>query len=519
MASAADFTLTIPPLTAGEEGRVSLSRPSAEYVPRFTVCFDGVTEAVTLPLLSQSQTQLIYGFTPPLSWCEALPDAVSGEGTMRASIDFDSAIDGLDRSDVCAVEASFTVYVPEWMQSSAALTVEVVNDNAVAAQWGIALRSLSRLAYSVEAQAATGAAVEEICFCCGASELSGAAGTTPPLTAAGTLTPRAHIRDSRGRSITVESEAVTVWDYHRPTLGALQVLRCQEDGTVSAEGAYLKVSAAADCAAVGGRNRVTLSVCIRPVGGAWGAAVTLQSGVAHVLQADAAAVYEARFTAEDTLGSTAEVTALSGTAAVAFHLREGGAGAAFGKRAEADGFRCAWDAAFDGDVSVGGTLAAASLTVAGKPLLDLVYPVGAIYLSAVSASPAVLFGGTWEAIEGRFLLGCDEQRAALTSGGADSHRLTVAQLPSHTHRVLGYADAENVGHDHTVPNIRTGQSGEYGVYAETWGYGSGSRDLTTDFTDITHNHRVDITSQTAGSGAAFSLLPPYLAVYMWRRTA
>ena len=39
------------------------------------------------------------------------------------------------------------------------------------------------------------------------------------------------------------------------------------------------------------------------------------------------------------------------------------------------------------------------------------------------------------------------------------------------------------------------------------------------FTDITHNHRVDITSQTAGTGAAFPILPPYLAVLMWQRTA
>ena len=91
-------------------------------------------------------------------------------------------------------------------------------------------------------------------------------------------------------------------------------------------------------------------------------------------------------------------------------------------------------------------------------------------------------------------------------------------MPAHSHRVRGDTDATNVGHDHPIPNIRTGQSGEYGAYAETWGYGTGSRNLYTDHTDITHIHRVDITSQTAGSGQAFSILPPYLAVYMWRRT-
>ena len=106
-----------------------------------------------------------------------------------------------------------------------------------------------------------------------------------------------------------------------------------------------------------------------------------------------------------------------------------------------------------------------------------------------------------------------------STGGSAVRTLTEAQLPVHSHEVVGYTDAENVGHDHSVPNVRIGQSGEYGAYAETWGYGTDSRDLTTDYTDITHNHRVDITSQTAGAGEAFSVLPPYIAVYMWRRTA
>ena len=92
-------------------------------------------------------------------------------------------------------------------------------------------------------------------------------------------------------------------------------------------------------------------------------------------------------------------------------------------------------------------------------------------------------------------------------------------MPAHSHRVYGSTDATSVGHDHGIPNIRTGQSGEYGAYAETWGYGSGKRELNTNFVDINHIHYVDVISQTTGGGAAFSLMPPYMAVYMWRRTA
>ena len=40
--------------------------------------------------------------------------------------------------------------------------------------------------------------------------------------------------------------------------------------------------------------------------------------------------------------------------------------------------------------------------------LDTVYPVGSVYTSVNSTSPASLFGGTWELIQNKFLLGTDD---------------------------------------------------------------------------------------------------------------
>ena len=520
MAAAGDFTLMLTPLTAGQQGQMTFTRPSGQYSLReIHVTFAGVTEPMALEVLSEHDTAVVYGFTPPLYWCADIPDAVSATGTVSAAVAFDSAIDALDAPHVCTLTASFTLYVPESLRPSVSLTAEVVYGNDVAEQWGTALRGISRLRYEVTAAASAGTALTACTVRAGAQESTAMAGELPPFTAAGTFTPTATVKDSRGRTASATAAAVTVWDYHRPTLAGIRVLRCFADGTVDSGGDCLKVCADGRCAPVDGRNSVSLTVAIRPAGGTWGAPVALERGVEKILDADAETVYEAWFTAADALGSTTTVTNLSGTAAVAFHLREGGLGAAFGKRAEADGLHCAWDAAFDGDLTAAGTVTAGALQVGGRSLLDLTYPVGSVYLSFRDADPAVLFGGQWEKLEGRFLLGADASRGAGTTGGAESHTLTAAQMPVHSHRVRGDTDATNVGHDHSVPNIRTGQSGEYGAYAETWGTGSGSRDLTTDHTDITHTHRVDITSQTAGSGQAFSILPPYLAVCMWRRTA
>ena len=67
-----------------------------------------------------------------------------------------------------------------------------------------------------------------------------------------------------------------------------------------------------------------------------------------------------------------------------------------------------------------------------------------------------------------------------------------------------------------TPKGQEGGSGS-GAYAESWGGGSGSRDLRTDAVSFSHNHSVDLLSQAAGAGEAFSILPPYLAVYVWQR--
>ena len=53
--------------------------------------------------------------------------------------------------------------------------------------------------------------------------------------------------------------------------------------------------------------------------------------------------------------------------------------------------------------------------------IDNIYPVGSIYMSVNSTNPGSLFGGTWEQIEGKFLLACDSTYTAGSTGGNSSH--------------------------------------------------------------------------------------------------
>ena len=124
-------------------------------------------------------------------------------------------------------------------------------------------------------------------------------------------------------------------------------------------------------------------------------------------------------------------------------------------------------------------------------MLDKAYPVGAIYMSVNSTNPKTLFGGTWVQIKDRFLLAAGTIYKAGATGGEATHTLTVDEIPNHQH-VLWY------------PNEGGEQSAAIG-YPEagsknTW-YAEASK------------------TGGAGGGAAHNNMPPYLSVYVWKRTA
>jgi hypothetical protein len=120
------------------------------------------------------------------------------------------------------------------------------------------------------------------------------------------------------------------------------------------------------------------------------------------------------------------------------------------------------------------------------------WPIGSIYMSVSSTSPATLFGGTWAALGGRMLIGVDETYTAGSTGGAATHTLTVAQMPNHSH-YLSMRHNGTLGGD----GVNDGSARMYGGT------------LNNDF----------FTSSYAGGNMPHNNLPPYLAVYMWKRTA
>ena len=205
--------------------------------------------------------------------------------------------------------------------------------------------------------------------------------------------------------------------------------------------------------------------------------------------------------------------------------------------------------------------------------IDNIYPVGSIYISVNSTNPRNLFGGTWEAVGGRFLIGVDNTYTAGSTGGAatvahthpqvavttgassaansggpstntsGSTAITVAQMPSHGHPVYVWDNAGTKGTAYyyngaTKTNASAGRL--YNDNASVWqsaaftcatsgagdisgsttliGGGSGhTHTLSSHTHTIAHTHSISAT--TTGAASNTNNMPPYLAVYMWKRTA
>lgn len=213
-------------------------------------------------------------------------------------------------------------------------------------------------------------------------------------------------------------------------------------------------------------------------------------------------------------------------------------------------------------------------------VLNLIYPVGAVFMSTVNTNPGTYLGGTWERWgSGRVPVGVDSGDSDFASagktGGEKTHTLTTAEMPSHshskgtlatsdsgshTHSTSGTASSAG-GHEHSVSGTATsaGSHTHKGYYRNKYNTSSSNLGLGTSSTsgvsgtdsqitnsagshshDVSgtaasagahehsvsgtaasagsHSHTINGSTSSTGSGNAHNNMPPYITCYMWRRT-
>ncbi|WP_285050019.1 phage baseplate protein [Lactococcus garvieae] len=158
-------------------------------------------------------------------------------------------------------------------------------------------------------------------------------------------------------------------------------------------------------------------------------------------------------------------------------------------------------------------------------IADMVYPIGSYYMSNISTNPAEILGmGVWEQVKGKVIVGVDEDDTDFASagltGGEKTHKLTIAEMPSHTHIQNSHNHTQN-SHSHPANNpTLMGQNGntKYGeggynimgtISAKSW---------TTGATTATNN-AATATNQNTGGDGAHNNLQPFQTAYIWLRTA
>lgn len=187
-----------------------------------------------------------------------------------------------------------------------------------------------------------------------------------------------------------------------------------------------------------------------------------------------------------------------------------------------------------------------------KAIIDVVYPVGSIYISKESVNPGTLWPGTtWtREAEGRCIIGVGTgYTTAGEIGGSSTVTLAITQIPSHTHAFTG---APMGAHNHTqnphshIQDVHShrgattnadvvwnGQSG-YANTNNAWATGyqfanNASGGYTNAAQPVIHNTTATNnaisagtpsgTNSSTGGGGSHNNMQPYIVMYIWRRTA
>lgn len=514
-------TLSVSDGTLGTKTTPTADRKSSSFT--HTLTWECGSYSGTIATKSSATS---WNFTPELKLASVAPYGQKVYCTYTLSTYNGSTLVGTDSKSVW-----FTI--PSSVKPSCTLSLS--DSKGYASTYGGYIQGESQLSVTINATQAYGSPISRYSASANGVTYSTQTFTTSVLKTVGTNTISATVTDGRERPGSVSSN-IKVLAYSRPRITNLKVRRCNANGTENDRGGYGKISFHCTITPLSNKNTRACSLRYRQSGATtWtnAPAITLsaydQDCNPPVIQMSDAHSYEVQINLTDKFGTTSAVTSIS-TGYCLYHIPASGKGITFGGIAEGDGFNVKMDATFGENVNmkknlqldgnVNGkyltgtwlqTTAATDLNrvppkvavldnagwVYYRTPVDLIYPVGSIYMSVNATNPKELFGGTWEQIKGRFLLGMSSSYPAGSTGGEATHTLTTNEMPSHNH-AMAYG-----------PDSSGGSTGfSYGIAAGSATNSEGGR-----------GYMSNLGTFSAGGGQPHNNMPPYLAVYIWKRTA
>lgn len=421
-------------------------------------------------------------WTIPNSFMNEIPNATSGSGTIY--------VDTYNGSTLVGTKwCGFTATVPASVKPSVDATgrLTVITDGGV--NYGKPVQGLSKIKVDPVITTAYSSPIKTCTITVQGKSYSGTSITSDVLSDSGMSSVTVTVTDNRNRSSSWSYNEMDVMSYAPPRVTDLKVHRVDADGNEDMQGTWVKVTFSASVTSLNSQNTASYSIKHKITNDQDYTTVSLDaldnnlsvSNYVYTFSADIAYAYDIEVLAADRHYSGYRSTSVS-TAFALMDWHRSGTGIAFGKLSQEKNLMdVGLDANFEKEVYY-----------KGKTLLDFFYPVGSIYIAYNHTDPGTLFGGTWERIREKFLWATSEQGNIGATGGESTHTLTVAEMPSHTHK--------------------DGTDGTTGFKATMVGSGASSAAVYFDA-----NTGRDTTA--TGGGQAHNNMPPYIQVSIWRRTA
>ena len=473
-ASSQTFTLpTIPRASSvscstaniGSNATITINRASTSFTHTLTYSFGSLSGTIATKTSSTN-----ISWTIPTTFYGQIPNSKSGTGTITCDTYSGSTLIG-------SKSTSFTATVSE-SDSKPTLSPTAVDSNttttALTGNNSKFIKYYSNASVATGAQARNSATLKSQKITCGAKSITSASGTINAVES-GSFTFSA--TDSRGYT-TTQTLNKTLINYIKltcslnagaPTTAGVATLKISGNYW---DGTFGKVA-----------NTLTVQYRYKAQGGSYGSWTTVSATKSN-----------------NTYNATATISGLNYQTTYVFQARAIDKLATVNTDEQARRTTPIFDWSKN-DFNVNGTL-----KINNTNIFDLIYPVGSFYISSKSTNPAILFGGTWEQIQGRFLLGRSSSYPVGSMGGEATHTLTEAEMPSHK--------------GHLSSGISGGAPYEKGNYK-----GFLNSDKMTPYADIGRGWNVYAgnemhpASEAVGGGQAHNNMPPYLSVYIWKRTS
>jgi len=471
----------------------SVSATDADFGDPVTITLNrynsGFTHTVKATCAGNTETLMTKGSTyPTLTWTPALAtyaplitNAMSATATITCETYNGSTLVG-SSTTTCTLTIKAADVAP-------AVSIATADPTGLLSTYGRYVKSKSKITVTLTNTFRYGATLATTQITANGATYNASPATTDFILSADNTQITARIVDSRGQVATATA-TIQIYDYTSPQINSLAVHRCKADGTDDNTGAYFAVDYSITVTALGNHNSKTLTAKYKKQSAQSYASQDIplasysETSVSAPIAADTNATYNVRIELSDDFGTTVFELKLP-TASTRMNWGAGvNGGIAIGKVSE-----------YDKTLEI-----ADGWHVKGQGFFDAVYPVGSIYMSVNSADPSTLFGGTWEQLEDTFLLAAGTNHAAGSTGGEETHTLTVDEMPTHDGHLTSTASGGTLARYLSVNALTP--------------YGSGGR----GWTEISGSEAMP-ASNNRGGNAAHNNMPPYLVVYIWKRTA